>query len=192
MKHYEQKKSNQQKIQQAAQTLMVQQGIRKTTMQAVSDLAGISLVTIYKHFPSKQVLAEAVVLSFYQEHMTNTIQQIEDPNLSIPAKLAALTQRHDLIRQQLSPAVFQEFFEMGQNQQIGPAIHVLHNRMLQDFIQVARTAGIIRTSASDANILLLFNSLLAYLEANPPADHNALGPEMETLLLYGLRGPSAK
>jgi AcrR family transcriptional regulator len=47
------------RIQQAALDLFLQQGIRKTSIDEIADRAGVTRVTVYRHFADRQQLIEA-------------------------------------------------------------------------------------------------------------------------------------
>lgn len=47
----------------AAQTLFLEFGLRRTTMEDVARRSGVTRVTLYRHFADKQALFQAVVLS---------------------------------------------------------------------------------------------------------------------------------
>lgn len=51
--------TTQHRIQQAALELFLQQGIRKTSVDDVADRAGVTRMTVYRHFADRQQLIEA-------------------------------------------------------------------------------------------------------------------------------------
>lgn len=51
------------RIADAARTLFIRDGVRATSLDRVADLAGVSRMTVYRHFPGKATLVREVVLA---------------------------------------------------------------------------------------------------------------------------------
>ncbi|MCT3599111.1 TetR/AcrR family transcriptional regulator, partial [Levilactobacillus brevis] len=81
MKRETKKKINRQKLVDAAFELMSTQGIQETSVKAVSEAAGISFVTMYKYFPTKDDLVMAVVQRLFEKHMTAMMVLAKDQSL---------------------------------------------------------------------------------------------------------------
>ncbi len=75
------------RILEAAESLLIRQGIRATTLDQVVARLGISKKTLYDHFPSKDALVEAVLTRFLDrmESQVTELQQAhgKDPLLAI-------------------------------------------------------------------------------------------------------------
>jgi AcrR family transcriptional regulator len=52
------------------QELLVEDGLRAITTNAVAQRARVSKKTLYQHFPSKDALIEAILVSFMEDHLS--------------------------------------------------------------------------------------------------------------------------
>ncbi|WP_421016855.1 TetR/AcrR family transcriptional regulator [Furfurilactobacillus rossiae] len=77
MKRNEKKAVNRNKIIAAAYSLMLHNGFQKTSVRDVSRESGISLVTMYKYFPSKDELVHAVILQMVRESIVHSQDVLE-------------------------------------------------------------------------------------------------------------------
>ncbi|MEV0145676.1 MULTISPECIES: TetR/AcrR family transcriptional regulator [unclassified Nonomuraea] len=59
--------STAEKIADAAQTILVSEGAEAVTMRRVADMAGVSAMAAYKHYPSRQALLDAVADRAFRE-----------------------------------------------------------------------------------------------------------------------------
>ncbi|MCS7152760.1 MAG: TetR/AcrR family transcriptional regulator [Bacteroidia bacterium] len=73
-------------IVEVAQRLIMQQGVRATTMDQIAEYLGISKKTLYEYFPSKDALIEASA-DFFLNHLEqklNEIRQTHSENALLP------------------------------------------------------------------------------------------------------------
>lgn len=75
-------------------TSIARNGIGGTTMQSVTDLAGLSLGIVNFHFQSKQNLFEQTLVFLAREHHDHWLQAYRDAGLSASAKLTAIVEAH--------------------------------------------------------------------------------------------------
>ena len=69
-------------------------GIGGTTMQSVTEFAGLSLGIVNFHFQSKQNLFEETLVFLAKEHHDHWLQAYRDAGLSACAKLTAIVEAH--------------------------------------------------------------------------------------------------
>lgn len=84
----------------AARELFSQQGYDKTSLQRIAEAANVSTATLFKQFPHKAALFEAIVLSFWSEVDTPVSAPAPgDPGTgmrTLGARYAALLQREGM------------------------------------------------------------------------------------------------
>lgn len=152
-------------ILQAALMLFRKQGLEATSIEQIATAASASKATIYRHFGSKEVLAEAAV-AFDGQKVLDTIRQFEsaDPDplarlreLSFAiAAFAALPSSADLYRFSLSavptvPAVGRAFAETG------AALRLMMKSHLVD----AQAAGLLRQGDPDGLARQLYDAVVS-------------------------------
>lgn len=85
------KEQSKEEIRKAAWELFSRHGVDKVSMMDIANKAGVSQVTIYNNFGSKEALAREFV-SFAVETLVNGIQQTIAPGRSYEEKMAAFFQ----------------------------------------------------------------------------------------------------
>ncbi|WP_341976391.1 TetR/AcrR family transcriptional regulator [Microbacterium sp. LWO13-1.2] len=66
-----------QKALNAAADLLVSGGLKAATVEAVSDVSGVSKVTLYRHWPSRQAIAAEAFGQLMREHLV--VPRTDDP-----------------------------------------------------------------------------------------------------------------
>ncbi len=69
----EQKQENRLKIIQAAVSLMIDKGLKDTTMRAIAKAAGLGEATIYNYFPTK----ESILFAYYEEKLLACVSHLK-------------------------------------------------------------------------------------------------------------------
>lgn len=59
----------------AARELFLQHGYANTTMEMVAKQAGVSIMTLYRHFSSKDILFEAVIQHLCAQHVEKNVRE---------------------------------------------------------------------------------------------------------------------
>jgi len=92
MKRDAKKQKNRQQIINAGRKLMMEKGVKGTSIRLVSETSGISFVTMYKYFDTKSALAEAVVQDLFTAHSNNILAVVGDSQLDFKTKLREFTE----------------------------------------------------------------------------------------------------
>lgn len=74
----------------AAEELLRRHGPEKTTVLDVARQLGVSHGSVYRHFPSKAALREAVILRWLDQVRDDLATAVQDPALTPPERLRAM------------------------------------------------------------------------------------------------------
>lgn len=187
----EQKKDN---IRRAALELFQALGFRKVSINDIAQKAGVSQVTIYNHFGSKDELVRDVIKSLFYR-MLDKYRDIIREEIPFLEKLQAIVfDKSDIVGQfhgELTQAALSQDPEMRQFVESMWRGEV--NQMLIDLFEDGRKQGYISPDISQEAILSyyeifrqgMFNSphIQAKLENNPQ-----LVRELISVFTYGLNG----
>lgn len=111
----------------AAEELLRRHGPEKTTVLDVARLLGVSHGSVYRHFPSKAALREAVILRWLDQVRNQVAAAAQDPALTPPERLRAmLTVMFATKRAKASqdPELFATFLVLAAEHSTVPAAHV--------------------------------------------------------------------
>lgn len=164
MKREELKQLNRQKILAATTELMTHQGIRATSMKDVSSKADISIVTMYKYFPTKEELTEQVVLDFYHKRFEPIVMMAEGPETNFAKIINAFKQEQEECEELLGENIFVEFQRVIKHSRI--VYDYLYNTqmsLISTLIKKGRASGEINTPASDNIMLMVISWAFTYL-----------------------------
>ncbi|MFD1318524.1 TetR/AcrR family transcriptional regulator [Loigolactobacillus zhaoyuanensis] len=187
MKRDLKKELNRKKIVAAAYQLMTKKGIQKTSVKEVSELSGISFVTMYKYFENKEELAEAVSLRFFKENSQDLQAIAEDDSLDFLLKLQRLGMKAKQIRQTLSPEINDEFMRsFSESKAVQAYAKEWNSKFWQLMIKSGRESGVINSGVSDEVIGLFANMFTQYVSTH--VNDPKLMPQFEKLFMYGISG----
>ena len=164
MKREELKQLNRQKILAAATTLMTQRGIHDTGMKDVSLQAGISIVTMYKYFPTKEELTEEVVLNFYRDRFKPIVDMAEETEATFATIIRAFKREGEDCERVLGEATFREFQRViKQSKVVYDYLYNTQMAVMSTLIQKGRASGEINTPASDDVLLMVISWIFTQL-----------------------------
>lgn len=164
MKREELKQLNRQKILAAATALMTRQGIDATGMKDVSLESGISIVTMYKYFPTKEELAEDVILDFYHERFHPIIGMIEGPDATFAEIMYAFKKETEDCERVLGEDVFLEFQEVIKtSKKVADFIYKTKMSLMSSLLQKGRQSGDINTRASNDVVVMIMSTIFTQL-----------------------------
>ncbi|WP_462400640.1 TetR/AcrR family transcriptional regulator [Lacticaseibacillus pantheris] len=190
MKREEKKAATRQKLIDAACDLMLTNGVQKTGVKQVSEHAGISMVTLYKYFETKEQLTEAVVLKFFDQSVSLSQQVIANDDLPFLDKFFVYTRDEALAKSGIKPEIMEEFASVvRKSPNIEQHIREFYRKFWQKLIDYGRQKGEITTNASDSVIQMQFSMLGDFItSAGPDAFSDDTIRQLESLLMYGLSG----
>lgn len=189
MKREEKKLQNRQKLIDAAYELMMTKGVRQTSVRDVSDLAGISYVTMYKYFKNKDELTVEVALKLFDPYLHDAIKQANDPKLDFMQRMHAFTNQAVVIRDKFPDGEFDEMFNaVRHSPKFAESMMKWNTEYWDIMIRNGRESGFITTSVSNEAIRCNADMLTRYV--NLPQNH--ISPdvvhELEQLFISGLQG----
>jgi AcrR family transcriptional regulator len=157
------------RIAKAALQLIAQQGAKKSDLDEVARLAGVTRVTVYRHFGDKEGLIRAACLLISDcfarataEFSTDTTPDMDARLLQLAADLRELPQGNLLQRldeiSRLYPAVYLEF-RAAREQAL--------DRLLDTILESARRDGTLRDDLHPHVVSAVFRSAVIGLIENP-------------------------
>lgn len=189
MKREELKEQNRRRILQAATELMIQQGIAHTSIKEVSEKSGISFVTMYKYFDSKETLTEEVVYDFQKQHLDQLLEEVTNKDLSFKEMIRVFEKNQQELEELLGPEGFEEFRVFGQkSERISVYFKEMQQQLVTMLIMAGRVSGVIHTKASNQSIMMLVSWLMEYIENRHEELTENQMADLETLFMYGLAG----
>jgi AcrR family transcriptional regulator len=171
---------NREKVLNAAEDVLAESGL-KAQLDDVARRAGVGVGTVYRHFPTKQDLLEAVFTRLYESLLEQARAALESPS---PADafhqfLVALVdfhQRHRAFAEQMAS-------------EIEVAARPVRLELMQavtDLVTRAQAAGTIRSDIGPADVSMLFSGV-AHATAVVGDVQPALRERYVRIILDGLR-----
>lgn len=191
MKRDLKKELNRKKIVEAAYQLMTKKGIKKTTVKEVSELSGISFVTMYKYYKNKEDLAEAVALQLFKESSQQLQGIAEDDSLGFLMKFQKFGLMTGQIQKSLSSDINNEFMNIfAESNAVQSYASEWNNQFWKLMIKSGRESGEINSDVTDEAIGLFANMFTQYVSTH--ISNPELMPQFEELFMYGISGRESK
>ncbi len=188
------KEKKKESILQASLELFKLYGFKKVSINDIAHKAGVSPVTIYNHFGSKDELVRDVVKNLFNS-MLERIQKIIDSDSSFPEKVEAIvfdkSQTASQFQGELAKTLLQNDPEMQEF--VDKLLQEDSVRMTKELFEQGRKEGYVGKKISDESLFLYFQILRYGLSATAEAiskvvlDENAIR-ELNNLFLYGMIG----
>ena len=188
------KEKKKESIRQASLELFKLYGFKKVSINDIAHKAGVSPVTIYNHFGSKDELVRDVVKNLFNS-MLERIQKIIDSDSSFPEKVEAIvfdkSQTASQFQGELAKTLLQSDPEMQEF--VDKLLQEDSVRMTKELFEQGRKDGYVGKKISDESLFLYFQILRYGLSATAEAiskvvlDENAIR-ELNNLFLYGMIG----
>ncbi|MDV7719810.1 TetR family transcriptional regulator [Pediococcus ethanolidurans] len=187
MKRDLKKELNRKLIVDAAYKLMTKKGIQKTSIKEVSELSGISFVTMYKYFKNKEELADAVALLFFKENAQELQKIADDDTTDFLTKFQEFSLKPKQIQQKLDSEISDEFLQkVNRSKAVQAYAKKWNQQFWQSMIKSGRAAGVINSDVADDVIGLFAGMFTQYVSTH--VDDPKLMPQFERLFLYGIAG----
>ena len=188
------KEKKKESIRQASLELFKLYGFKKVSINDIAHKAGVSPVTIYNHFGSKDELVRDVVKNLFNS-MLERIQKIIDSDSSFPEKVEAIvfdkSQTASQFQGELAKTLLQNDPEMQEF--VDKLLQEDSVRMTKELFEQGRKEGYVGKKISDESLFLYFQILRYGLSATAEAiskvvlDENAIR-ELNNLFLFGMVG----
>jgi AcrR family transcriptional regulator len=168
----------QDRILDAAESLFFQEGITTTGVDRVAGAAGVAIVTLYKHFGSKDNLLREVLsrrLRAWTEHWDAAIAAAATPQ----ERLLAVFDAIESFRASAGPTQWCCFLataserpapEDSQNDPVFELIHEDTRRLTERLAELTREARCQDPASVASALLLLYNGVLSSLLRGAPTD----------------------
>jgi AcrR family transcriptional regulator len=175
---------NRAKVLEAAETVFAAEGI-SVPVDLIAEKAGVGVGTVYRHFPTKEKLFEAILIRRIDEIAADARTRLgaEDPGAALFGFLAHLVQestlKRDLIQALLSAGVELEVAAAPSKRNLEAAVGEL--------LEVAQRAGDVRGDVSCEVVLSLVGATC--IAADQP-HMAALPAELLGIICDGLRASS--
>jgi AcrR family transcriptional regulator len=188
----------------AARNVFVEKGFNGTTTRELAEAAGVSEALVFKHFPSKEALYSAILMSCFKEEGAKNIARLQSLEPSTATLVYLL---HDLVTHILGGQpdegersflrlVLRSLMEGGEFARVGlqggPARWV---RKVEQCIEAARTAGDMPDGPVTANMAgwcahqLVAGIMMHFLPTKRVIDYGVPRKELVTQVIwFCLRG----
>lgn len=167
----------------AARFLILRQGLRATTMEAIASEARVAKPTLYRYFPDKAAVFDALV-----DALVDTLHARVDEALSRhhrPAErlAAALTAKYRTLAELLAGSNFAEELYGEHDRLSAPRL-----RAADDAIALRLTDEVRQTGAAEPEVLARVLLDAAYGIGRKAVSPEAIGPAMQLLVKALLPG----
>jgi|GEM_PF-2282962 len=180
----------------SATTLFTENGVNSTDLKSIAAHAGISVVTFYKYFTSKELLVATIAqteLDQLFDHMTTIANQ---PALNFLAKFKAFSQVSDETLARIHQTFGPEMLDLFDQDHAILQTNFINRRnaFFDTIIDVGRADGFFKTSVSNTAIRMYLDMFLSYhprpdlMTADDAISPTQLNAQLEELAFYGLMG----
>jgi AcrR family transcriptional regulator len=176
---------NRARVLEAAESVFAAEGI-SVPVDLIAEKAGVGVGTLYRHFPTKEKLFEAILVGRIVDITADARARIdsEDPGAAFFAFLEHLVResalKRDLIQALIGSGVEIELAVAASKQDLEAAV--------SELLEVAQRAGAVRVDVTSAVVLSLVGATCIACERPNTA---ALPEDLLNIVFDGLRPPSA-
>jgi AcrR family transcriptional regulator len=172
---------NHQAVLESAEVLFAVHG-SKVRLEDVARHAGVGVGTVYRHFPTKEALVDAVLVGMHQSLLHDVDKALADPDpgpafAAFLSNIAELHARHRVLAEQMS----------NNEIELSPASSLMRDQFrarVADLVARAQSCGAIRSDVGPSDIALL---LIGITAAISPDLEPTLRQRYLTIVLDGLR-----
>jgi AcrR family transcriptional regulator len=174
---------NRERILEAAEAVFGRHGAAGST-EEVARLAGVGVATVFRHFPTKEALAQAALVSHFTRLTAQATTLAEDPDAG--SALRALV--HAMVDDGATKLTLASVAKEGDLRQSGVIEAATQLRSAMDIaLRRAQDSGTVRASVTVDEVYLLIRGL-AQASATAAADKKTLDRAVE-IVLAGLTAP---
>jgi AcrR family transcriptional regulator len=176
-------KRNYQKLLTAAAEAFAERGADDVSLEEIAKRAGVGIGTLYRHFPNRQALLEAV----YRDQVEALRARAEELVATKPPAEALATWLRDLVdfgrtKRMLTSAMLTT---VTQDSEVMTSSRQMMRRADADILSSAQQAGVVRADADPADLMRLVHAISMTTEW--AGDDNEQADRLLALVLDGLR-----
>lgn len=145
---------NRMRILQAAELVFAEQGATAST-EAVAARAGVAIGTVFRHFPTKPELLQAVVMNLLDRRITEVEELVNEPEALTALSEFCFRVMTISVRNR---AVFERLAETGIRVHVGDALTRLRPAV-DVLLERAQKAGAVRDDLQPAELIALFGAI---------------------------------
>jgi AcrR family transcriptional regulator len=179
-------------IMNAAFMLFNKEGVKKVKISDIARFAGVSQVTIYNHFTSKEELVRAVMKEYMHQQFQIFKESVEEERTFADLVELIVFEKHKAV-QSLDPSLLQEM--LTADEELKEYVdHFYRTQTLPLFVQLlerARERGEINASLSMESIIFYLNALKTEVQrvsAETWSERKDFLDDVLQLFFYGLSG----
>jgi AcrR family transcriptional regulator len=179
-------------IMNAAFMLFNKEGVKKVKISDIARFAGVSQVTIYNHFTSKEELVRAVMKEYMHQQFQIFKESVEEERTFADLVELIVFEKHKAV-QSLDPSLLQEM--LTADEELKEYVdHFYRTQTLPLFVQLlerARERGEINASLSMESIMFYLNALKTEVQrvsAETWSERKDFLDDVLQLFFYGLSG----
>lgn len=140
--------------------LLIEDGLRAITTNAIAQRARVSKKTLYQHFPSKDELLEEILVSFMEENLSRWDKILERDELAIDRILASMKFVIEFLTQIQSRLINQVESVAPQLWEKIDAIRMRRVQKLKGLMQDAQREGFLRADVNPDHWILLLTGTI--------------------------------
>jgi AcrR family transcriptional regulator len=172
----------------AAGAAFAEHGADDVSLEAIAKRAGVGIGTLYRHFPTRQALLEAV----YRDQVEALRARADELLATQPPEAALAAWLQDVLefgrtKRRLSAALMTT---LGKDSELISTCSQLMRSSATDVLGRAQAAGVVRADANPADLLRMVHAISLTAEW-APGDHGQAG-RLLALVLDGLRSQPAR
>ena len=174
---------NYEKLLSAAAQAFAEHGADDVSLEEIAKRAGVGIGTLYRHFPNRQTLLEAV----YRDQVEALRARAEELVATKPPAEALATWLRDLVdfgrtKRMLTSAMLTT---VKQDSEVMTSSRQMMRRAAADILTGAQQAGVVRADADPADLMRLVHAISMTTEW--AGDDNAQADRLLALVLDGLK-----
>jgi AcrR family transcriptional regulator len=176
-------KRNYEKLVTAAAEAFAEHGADDVSLEEIAKRAGVGIGTLYRHFPNRQPLLEAV----YRDQVQALRARAEELVATKPPAEALATWLRDLVdfgrtKRMLTSAMLTT---VKQDSEVMTSSRQMMRRAAADILSGAQQAGVVRADADPADLMRLVHAISMTTEW--AGDDNEQADRLLALVLDGLK-----
>jgi AcrR family transcriptional regulator len=178
---------NYEKLLTAAAQAFAEHGADDVSLEEIAKRAGVGIGTLYRHFPNRQALLEAV----YRDQVQALRARAEELVATKPPAEALATWLRDLVdfgrtKRMLTSAMLTT---VKQDSEVMTSSRQMMRRAAADILSAAQQAGVVRADADPADLMRLVHAISMTTEW--AGDDNEQADRLLALVLDGLKSQPA-